>query len=243
MELPEYEVQPVVECYLEPGKPYQLLLQESVPYFNEPSLPLIDDALVVISHAGQHDTLENTFFFDFETEKVYNYVAADSRIPADYGGTFELYIRDGQGREVRATTVLPDTVSVRPLEFRSNDEGRVSVTARWPDFADQTSYYRLAMHRYDPSSEPDVLLTLDDRIGDGDDFVISTFYYLDPEDSIFVDVYHIEEAYWRYLVTTDDAENSNGNPFAQPGVILSNVEGGIGIFTSLSKSRREAMVP
>jgi len=39
------------------------------------------------------------------------------------------------------------------------------------------------------------------------------------------------------LETIDDAQDSNGNPFAQPGAIVDNIDGGIGIFTFFSYDR------
>lgn len=243
IDLPEYEPQMVVECYLEPGKPYTLLLQQSVSYFDEPSLPFVEDALVVISHNGQSDTLKEDFYFDSQTGKLANYVSEEGLMPADFGGQFDLYIRDPAGRELRGSTVLLDTVALRPVELTADEEGEYAATVRWPDFGGVPSFYRFTIHRESPFTDPDIVFTLDDRVGDGDDFVISTFFYMDPGDSVYTTVYHIEEAYWRYITTTDDAESSNGNPFAQPGLILSNVEGGIGIFTCLSKSRSFVVVP
>ena len=34
LDLPEYDSRPVVECYLEAGKPFSLLLSQSSPYFD-----------------------------------------------------------------------------------------------------------------------------------------------------------------------------------------------------------------
>ena len=34
IDLPDYDRQPVVECYLEPGKPFRLLLSQSYSFFD-----------------------------------------------------------------------------------------------------------------------------------------------------------------------------------------------------------------
>lgn len=243
VDLPEYESQMVVECYLEPGKPLRLLLQESVSYFQEPELPLVEDALVIISHDGQSDTLTNDFAFDFEDEKFYNYAAPDVTVPYAPGTVYELYIRDQLGRELTGRTVIMDTVAIRPIEIAPDTSGEYSLTIRWPDVPNVENYYRFTLHRDTLATGLDIDFLLDDRVGDGDDFVISTFFFLDPGDSVICSVYHIEESYWRYLITTEDAADSNGNPFAQPGNILSNVEGGIGIFSGLTFTRRTLVIP
>ena len=56
IELPAYDQQPVVECYLEPGKPFRLLLTKSYAYFDPLGLDssflektLLSNALVTIS--------------------------------------------------------------------------------------------------------------------------------------------------------------------------------------------------
>lgn len=243
VDLPQYDSQLVVECYLEPGKPYQLTLQGSVSYFSEPELPLIDDALVVISHAGISDTLENAFHYDVETEKFANYWAQGTTVPYSPGMQFDLYIRDASGREIRGSTVMQDTVTLQPLELDINAEGEASITARWPDFPGTESYYVLTMHKNALNKRLVLDFFLDDRIGDGEDFVVSSWYWLDPGDSCIATVYHIEQDYWAYLNSIEAASNANGNPFAQPASIMSNVEGGIGVFASHSLVRRIIAYP
>src|SRR5690606_2082143 len=71
--LPAYESQPVVECYLEPGKAFRLLLSKSNSYFDPiPSddlLPyleslLISNADIRIRFAGQEVVLNNQISVD-----------------------------------------------------------------------------------------------------------------------------------------------------------------------------------
>lgn len=243
VDLPQYESQLVVECYLEPGKPYQLTLQESVSYFSEPELPLIEGAFVVISHDGISDTLENAFHFDVETEKFANYWAQGTSVPYSPGTQFDLYVRDVSGREIRGSTVMLDTVTLQPLELDINPEGEASITARWPDFSNTDSYYVLTMHKNALNKRLVLDFFLDDRIGDGEDFVVSSWYWLDPGDSCIASVYHIEQDYWAYLNSIEAAVGANGNPFAQPASIMSNVEGGIGVFASHSLVRRVIAYP
>lgn len=53
----------------------------------------------------------------------------------------------------------------------------------------------------------------------------------------FLTVYQIPESYYRYIKTLEQNENVRDNPFAEPAKVFSNVEGGYGIWASLTLSR------
>lgn len=239
--LPDYESELVVECYLVPGEPYQLVLQESVSYFAEPTLPFVDDALVVISHDGKRDTLRNEIFFGSPYGKIYNYIS-DETMPMDIGGEWTLEVEDGLGREITGRTVLLDTVSFE-LEFSKTDSFRNTATARWDDDANAANYYQYIVQFGSLDSQPYLSFTLDDRVGNGDEFVISTLDNLYSGLNCYFTLLHFEEGAWRFLGSTSDAESSNGNPFAQPSQIFSNVEGGIGVFATMATTRLNRIVP
>lgn len=243
VDLPPYESQMVVECYLEPGKPMALTLFESVSYFSPPSLPIIQNAFVEITIDGVADTLVNGALIDPETGKLANYFSTNGQLPYSPGSNVELYIRDSLGREIRGQTTLMDSVSLDPIEVDFDDEGEASLTFRWPDFTGEQNHYFLTLNRDSLLGRLSFDFLLDDRIGDGEDFVVSTFYFLEPGDSVIASLYHIDESYSSYLNSVEDAQGSNGNPFAQPATILSNVEGGIGIFSNHALIRRGFRVP
>jgi hypothetical protein len=73
-----------------------------------------------------------------------------------------------------------------------------------------------------------------------------TYYDTGPsffqKDTLEVTLYHITDEYFNYLLTADQASQSNGNPFAVPATITSNVKGGTGIFTVLPFSRKVIVV-
>lgn len=49
----------------------------------------------------------------------------------------------------------------------------------------------------------------------------------------------LSEAYYRYRVTARRFINTNGDPFAEPVLVFSNVEGGLGVFGGVSSSSVE----
>lgn len=243
VDLPPYESQMVVECYLQPGKPLALTLFESVSYFSPPSLPFIEGALVEITIDGQADTLDNGVLRDLETGKLATYFSTNGVLPYSPGSNVELYIRDSLGREMRGQTTLMDSVDLDPILVDFDDSGEARLTFSWPDVVGERSFYLLTLNRDSLTGKLAFDIALDDRIGDGEDFLLSTFYFLDPGDSVVATLYHIDESYWSYLNSVEDAQSSNGNPFAQPATILSNVEGGIGIFSNHALVRRGFRVP
>lgn len=247
LKIPPHERKLVVECYLEPGKPYRLVLTESVGFFDGPDTPFVNQALVVITHNGVADTLPNAFSLDFTDAKVYNYTS--SRIvPADYGSDFTLYVRDEQGREARATTRLMQPVAISSFTYEFNADSLAKITVQWPDQVGQKNYYFFTFHRDSLVTQEDndygliFDFTLDDRIGDGEDFTISSFNFLEKDDLGIATVYPISEEYWRYLETTNASIDANGNPFANPVSIYSTIEGGYGVFTGLTYMRDTVLI-
>lgn len=252
LKLPKYDRELVVECFLEPGQPMRLLLFESIGFteaIDTSSLPFISNALVVISHNGIADTLTNAFNFDPVAAKFYNYIAPRT-VPFDYNSEFSLYIKDEQGREIRGTTQILAPRPFKDLRAVFDEDSAASIYASWEDDAGSSDFYLFTIHRdrllEDMVDSTDDGLqfefTLDDRVGNGEDFRLQTFYAWEKGELAIATVYHIDEGYWRYLETSDEAASSNGNPFGQPGRVISTVEGGIGYFTGLSYSRDTVMV-
>ncbi|HEX8656031.1 MAG TPA: DUF4249 family protein, partial [Hymenobacter sp.] len=78
---------------------------------------------------------------------------------------------------------------------------------------------------------------IEDRLINGTPVVLGTSYRFNPGDTVTATLYHTEPAFFRFRQSVRDARGANGNPFAQPSAVYSNVQGGIGIFTVLSGTR------
>lgn len=248
LKIPPHERKLVVECYLEPGKPYRMVLTESVGFFDGPDTPFVNNALVIITHNGVADTLTNGFSFDFTDAKIYNY-SSPTLVPADYNSDFSLYVRDEQGREARATTRMLPPVPFGDLVYDFNADSMARLTVQWPDEAGVKNYYMFTLHRDSLVTQGDnddyglvFDFSLDDRIGDGEDFTISTFYFLEKGDKAICTVYAITEEYWRYRETASASVDANGNPFANPVTIYSTIEGGYGVFAGLNYTRDTVLI-
>lgn len=75
--------------------------------------------------------------------------------------------------------------------------------------------------------------------------LISTTFNYQPDEeyqkdvSFVMTVYQIPESYYRYFKTLEQNENVRDNPFAEPAKVYSNIEGGYGIWSSLTLSMIE----
>ena len=77
-------------------------------------------------------------------------------------------------------------------------------------------------------------LILEDGIGDGKEVVIGEGADFRVSDTALAILYSLTEEHYRYLLTLSSAQGALGNPFAQPVSLEGNIEGGVGIFTSLT---------
>lgn len=247
IDLPDYESRYVVECYLEPGQPFSLLLTRTASYFdpfptsNSDFLDqiLVDDAEVTILHNGQTYTLQNGLFFNPISRKAYNYLAPDF-IPADYDHDFELSILTPDGKTITATTRILKPVPIDSIvvEFANNDT-LARVLTYFKDIPNERNYYRRMFHEHSLDSIPLQDFATDDGIVDNN-IVFGSAYDFAVGDTVFNTIFHIDRSYYDFFNSVQTAASSNGNPFGQPSPIISNLKGtanAIGIFTGLTYDR------
>ncbi len=245
--LPDYESRYVVECYLEPGQPFSLLLTQTASYFDPfPSTNaeflddiLVDGATVTIAHGGQTFTLQNGLFFNPLSRKAYNYLAPDL-VPTDYEQSFELNIVTPDGKTITATTRIlrPVPIDSIVVEFLEDDT-LARVLTYFKDIPNEQNYFRRMFHEHSLDSIPLQDFATDDRFVE-DNFVFGSAYNFAAGDTVFNTIFHIDRPYYDFFNSVQTAASSNGNPFGQPSPIISNLQGTanvIGIFTGLTYER------
>jgi hypothetical protein len=246
--LPPYENKLVAECYLEEGRNYRLLLSESVSYFEGARLPDVPNALVTIKHKGFTDTLQYRFVALDTLRKVYNYQAT---VPVEYDtvNSYQLSVRDTKGRKLEATTRFLPPVPIDTVQWNfSNKENETEaqrkayLLIRFKDNPKKDNYYRLTIHKSNTNKRPQTDFFFTDRLFAGQGGVLTGYNYK-ANDTLIVSLYHIDKEFYQFLDTSRDAARANGNPFALPSGVISNVKGdGTGIFTTLVFDRRTVIV-
>lgn len=244
IDLPHYEPEIVVECYLEHGKPYRLFLTESANYFGEVDLPSLPNVKVSITHNGAEEILTFNPGYDSTTQKFYTY-AGTTIVDSAQKGDYALKIEDEvKGRIVTGvTSFLPaprlDTIEVK---FRDKDSLAFVLTKFQDNHPNDPNYYRIIVNKDSLAGDVVMEFSLEGRFKTDNQIALGTGYDFKDEDTVFVSVFHLQKDYYDFLETVEDAKQANGNPFAQPTVVKSTVEGGLGVFTTLAYFRRRLVL-
>lgn len=241
LDLPPFESQLVVECYLEPGKPYRLTVFQSTSFFDRPEPVLATNVIVTIAHKERIDTLAFNLTFDQDTGKLYTHTSEKltTGVPGD---VYTLTITDSRGQQVTGTTTLLRPVPIDTLEWHFNERNNAYVLAKFQDEPNTRNFYRLMIQKDSLPSRPVMNFTLSDQLNEGQQLTFGTSYRFRHRDTLFVSLYHLEEQYYDFLSSVGNAQNANGNPFAQPARVKSSLTGGIGVFTNLSYVRKVAII-
>lgn len=248
IELPLYDSQPVVECYLEPGKPFRLLLTRSYGFFDPLGLDstfldktLLSGATVTVAYNGQVDTLYGQLSADFSPLKIFNYTGLNI-VSATPGIEYTLNIVLPDGKNITGqTTMLPlvpiDSIRV---EWNPDRDTLARVLTYITDDVTQENFFRRMLNYGSLDSVPEQDFLANDRIATTELIAFGTGYDLVQGDTVINTIFHITRDYYDYIESVQLAVFGNLNPFAQPSPIKSNVRGSanpLGIFTCLVYDR------
>lgn len=251
--LPEYESRIVVEGYLKAGKPFGVLLTRSSGYFDPFNLSgnqllsdlLVEGATVTIKQGEKVYELANQLTLDRFTDKVYNYYL-DRSVPANYEEAFELEILTAEGDLITSKTQLLKPVEIDSvnIEFDPDDPALARVLTYFTDPPNEVNYYRRMLHESSLDSIAFQDFSTSDRVVENV-VVFGTRYVFEVGDTIINTLFHISEDYYNFLESVQGAVQANGNPFAQPSPVISNIEseiGAFGIFTTLNYDQRTTKI-
>ena len=203
-------------------------------------LGLISDASVTITHNGITHTLEEGIYFDFDNIKIYNY--GNSFTPStDYNEDYSIEVNSRE-RTATAITQLFPPVSFDSIVYSFDDSDTLAAIQTWfTDDPSMDNYYRFMLHM-GGLGQTDQDFSVNDRFFNGDPVPFGSNFEFGIGDTAIVTLYHIDEIYHDFLETYEEAFFANGNPFAQPVQIITNVEGGLGIFAGLSYVRDTVII-
>lgn len=242
IDLPQVPSQLFVECYIEENKPIRILLTESVGFLDVDVLPTINQGteISLTSNDGQEYLIEAEFSFDSLDGTAYNYISQESLNQIPSNREYELKISDELGRTLRGTTRFLEKPQIENIEARFRESDSLAfLLVTFPDLDPMAdNFYRIVINQDTLGGVREIDFYLQDLFTTDNKITIGTGFNYEKNDTLFVSLYHIEEKYFDFLQSVDDASNANGNPFAQPAVIKHTVEEGMGVFTTLPYDRR-----
>ncbi len=251
IKLPEYESQPVLECYLEPGQPFRLLLTKSAFFFDPFTLDnpletfsqlLLSEAEVQIKYLDRTIVLPNRLILDPLSGKVYNY-QSEEKVPNLLNTQFELYVELKDGTIIESSTFLLEKIPFDSIVVEKNNQNKARVLTYFSDPPGEKNYYRRMLH----FGSLDSLIqdfTTDDSFADNQ-LVFGTSFDYAPGDTLINTLFHMTKEYFDYYNSIVNSSNLGG-PFIQPGELTVNVFGSanpLGIFTGLNFVRDTLIVP
>ncbi len=231
----------VVESYVESGRPLQVLLTESSGYFADLEPRLVNDAEVTVSVNGDKVVLEQGIYLDQRSGKFYNYASKIANLYPT-GTELSLSIKSKDGRELNGkTSILP----IVPIDTASQfivSDSTVIANALFKDKVDEKNFYRIQIINISRRRPTSTEFEFTDELFNGQQIPIQSRVRGSVGDTLSIRLFHIAEDYYNFLQSVQSASSANGNPFAQPVVIRSTVNGGIGVFTSLSYDTRQVII-
>ena len=189
-----------------------------------------------ISYQDKVELLDNNPFFNPITRKVFNYTSG-SVVHYLPGEEFTLSITTKEGETITANTIMLEKIPIDSVVIEYDEDTMARLLTWFSDPIDEENFYRRMLHESSLSdtATQDFILG-DDFVTDGS-VVLGTGYDYIFGDTVINTLYHLNPEHYDYLESVINSAGANGNPFAQPGVIISNVEGTnnpLGIFASLS---------
>ena len=238
--LPPFKSRLVVEGYLQKNQPFQVAVSQTSNFFAAPDINAVflKKAIVILSYKNVVDTLVYNPLPDFAHFKWFNYQLKNKdTIPLAAGTTYYLRVIDSTGRVATASTTWFNRIKIDSVKevinpvnkFKSDTVMRVY----FKDNAGTVDNYRFRAIDQTAGDSVRVDNFFADNLFNGQTFSLSTgrkFHHMDTCD---ISLFHIDNAYYTFLSTSNEADNANGNPFASPATIISNISGGTGIFTAL----------
>ncbi|MEY5049523.1 MAG: hypothetical protein RLZZ175_2882 [Bacteroidota bacterium] len=243
IDLPPYQTQTVVECYLDSGQTNKLLITKSAS-FQDTLYPVVTDAFITISNNTNTDTILYKPLIDTTYLKIYSH-QGNLINNIKQGDINSLYIKLSNGQEIKGTTIRPAKVKIDTLYYSlSADQKKYNLTVKFKDNQLERNFYRAIFNVNGVIyNSKNIDYLFDDNNLKSSSAAVITGFKFDPKDTVIVTFYNLSEEYYRYLRSVRLADNANGNPFAQPASIKSNISGGIGIFTNLVYQRDTIYLP
>jgi Domain of unknown function (DUF4249) len=246
IKLPSNKSELVVECYVENGQPIRALISESTNLLDTSTTPpIFIQAIVIISHGNIKDTLRPFPFVDTLRKKVYNY-GNTKNIVANYTNNekYTIDVYDTKGRHAYGSTQFIEPVNGLSFTPIFNTQQKAYCLTKFSDNSPNADYYRLLLNKNTLYDSVDIDVLIDNSFANANnEFIYGSGYNFKMGDVINGRVFHLTYDYYLYLTTLQNARAALVNPFAVSGEVISNIKGGLGVFTALSYTSKSVTVP
>ncbi len=259
IDLPETPPKLVVVSFISPQDTLlRVYVGESVPIFqrgnnvNNPPKIIANATVQMIS-----DTKSVTFIY--KKEGYYDIKATNFLIEA--GKTYKIEVSTPDGKRAKSKCTIPaqQNTSLQVKLENTQDSYTYAAQAAWKDEGTENNFYRLMGFgmAYLGPSEPiyysdDVLMdwrgTDVGRQGtsisirpDFNKYGAGTIPFPDNKEHYMLILLNTDEAYHKYITTRENAYYNDGNPFAEPIPVYTNIDGGLGIFAGYQQYRLEVL--
>lgn len=249
--LPEPKV--VVEGHIEPGKAAYVLLTRSSAYFAPVDTQavintIIYGATVVVSDGINSDTLKQTIDFNFFPSIIYK--GNPAKLAGVVGKTYSLTVH-ADGKVLTGSTLMRAPVQLDSTWFKLQPPSD-SLGFAWARLTDPAGFgnqYRWFAKRIGKDNNFIAPLgsAFDDKFIDGKSFDFAydrgiEFNSTKTDDSneergffkkgdkIVVRFCTIDKASYDFYRSFETDAASNGNPFAAPSSVKTNIKGGLGVW-------------
>jgi hypothetical protein len=216
--------------------------------------PHVNNAVVTLSEGS------NTVTIPFRA--VTSYALDTQTFPVVAGRTYTLRVSVPGGESVEATCTVPEVGPAPVLAIDSTYQSgsmrrEYTLRVHWDDPAGAPNYYRVEGEvtrefKREPDNGP-VPLPPQRLYWEGNEFIEdqgqdgATLYSpkatltgmrsdVLTDATLHVQLLHTDEPYYQYHRSIRTASRSEGNPFAEPVLVYSNVTGGLGVFAAYNRT-------
>ncbi|GAB3708912.1 hypothetical protein GCM10027592_44600 [Spirosoma flavus] len=227
----------------------------------------VTDATVTLSDGSRTATLTYNRVAPGDTLKSRPYYSADIRsLPIAVGHTYTLRVTTPDGKSATSRCSIPAAVPIKDVTLEALNQ-RYFLRASWQDPANQTNYYQVSgTFRYVSTNCKSCQIEAINNLSFDDDgrglfsdagldgtVIPSGRSYLTANSisdinaqfrsaRAIINLLSIDQSYYLFQDAINRQRRSRNNPFAEPVLIPSNIEGGLGCFAGYNTISKELSI-
>lgn len=263
LDLPEPDSQVVVEGFIENGQPPFVILTRNAPYFAEFNFGDLSSFLVKGATVSVSDGETEYMLGELEipvtdtlTASVYTTLA----LQGEEGKTYTLTV-EADGKTMTSTTTIPNAVPIDTLYFENlpnlENDSMLIMYGKISDPDTLGNFYRFFTQVNDDDLIAPFNSVGDDLFINGTSFTTpifraqrrtedidpNTFGYFHKGDTATIKICSIDAEHYEFWLTMETQLGNQGSPFASPSDIVTNIEGGYGVWGGYGAKYYTIIVP